>query len=166
VGLAGLCGQNDFNDLTNSGPLLDPSNAVWSLRNGPPSRWLRRGRAGVISVAVPFVLGFSEVAIRTTPRQLAGCGGSEQAAIPIGWASDASFPRGLSTPVSPAGLSNRRRGPTGCTRSSTTDIGCSCAGAALRCACSPDAATTGRIAIRATSWGQGPVPRSADGKAE
>jgi bifunctional non-homologous end joining protein LigD len=52
-------------------------------------------------LAVLFVFGFSEMAVRATPRQFDGCGGSEQAAIPIGWAGDASFPPGFVEPCIP-----------------------------------------------------------------
>jgi hypothetical protein len=77
----------------------------------------------VISLAVLFVFGFSEMAMRDVQRQLDGCGGSQQAAIPIGWTGDASFPRALSSPAFPPPLPSRVSSPAGCTRSSTTVIG-------------------------------------------
>jgi hypothetical protein len=76
-----------------------------------------------VSVAVLFVFGFSEMAMRDVQRQLDGCGGSRQAAIPIGRTGDASFPRALSGPAFTPSLPGRLSGPAGCTRSSTTVIG-------------------------------------------
>jgi hypothetical protein len=78
---------------------------------------------GVISLAVLFIFGVSEMAMRTTPRQLDGCGVSQQASIPIGSNDDASFPPALSSPAFPPSLPSRLSGPDGCTRSSTTAIG-------------------------------------------
>jgi hypothetical protein len=78
---------------------------------------------GIISLAVLFIFGVSEMAMRATPRLHNGCGVSQQAAIPIGWTGDASFPRALSNPAFPPLLPSRLPGPAGCTRSSTTAIG-------------------------------------------
>jgi hypothetical protein len=77
----------------------------------------------VISLAVLFVFGFSQMAMRATPRQLDGCGGSQQAAISNEWAGDASFPQALSSPAFPPSPPNRLPGPAGCTRSSTMVTG-------------------------------------------
>jgi hypothetical protein len=55
----------------------------------------------VISLAVLFIFGVSELAMRATPRQLNSCGVSQQASIPIGWNDDASFPPGFIEPCIP-----------------------------------------------------------------
>jgi hypothetical protein len=77
----------------------------------------------VASLAVLFVFGFSEMAMRDVQRQLDGCSGSQQAAIPIGSTGDASFPRALSSPTFPPSLPSRLSGPAGCMRSRTMVIG-------------------------------------------
>jgi hypothetical protein len=77
----------------------------------------------VISLAVLFVFGFSEMAMRDVQRQLYGRGGSQQAAIAIGWTGDASFPRALSSPAFAPSLPNRVSGPAGRTKSSMTVTG-------------------------------------------
>jgi hypothetical protein len=77
----------------------------------------------LVSLAVLFVFGFSEMEMRDVQRQLDGCGGSQKAAIPIGWTGGASFPRTLSSPAFPPSLPNRVSGPAGCTKSSMTVTG-------------------------------------------
>jgi hypothetical protein len=77
----------------------------------------------LVSLAVLFVFGFSEMEMRYVQRQLDGCGGSQQAAIPIGWTGDASFPRALSSPAFPPSLPNRPPDPVGCMKLSTTATG-------------------------------------------
>jgi hypothetical protein len=77
----------------------------------------------LVSLAVLFVFGFSQMEIRDVQRQLDSCGGSQQAAIPIGWTGDVSFPRALLSPAFPPSPPNRLPDPIGCTRSSTTVIG-------------------------------------------
>ena len=62
---------------------------------------------GVISLAVLFIFGVSEMAMRATPRQLDSCGLSQQASIPIGWNDDASFPQALLSPAFPPALPSR-----------------------------------------------------------
>jgi hypothetical protein len=74
----------------------------------------------LVSLAVLFVFGFSEMEMRDVQRQLDGCRGSPQTAIPIGWTGDASFPRALSSPAFPPALTSRLPAQAGCTRSSTT----------------------------------------------
>jgi hypothetical protein len=67
-----------------------------------------------LSLAVLFVFGFSEMEMRAVHRQLDGCGGSQQTAIPIGWTGDASFPRALPSPAFRLVPSGRPPGPAGC----------------------------------------------------
>jgi hypothetical protein len=46
----------------------------------------------IVSLAVLFVFGLSEMAMRAAPQQVDGYQGSQRAAISNGWAGDASFP--------------------------------------------------------------------------
>jgi hypothetical protein len=76
-----------------------------------------------ISLAVLFLFGISEMAMRATPRQHDDCGGSQQAAISLAWLLPTFGLTDLS-PLSSRPLpTSHLPGPTGCTRSSTTAVG-------------------------------------------
>jgi hypothetical protein len=77
----------------------------------------------VISLAVLFVFGFSEMAMLGTPQQHDGCGGSQQVAISNGWAGDASLRQVLSNPAFPPSPPSHLPVPAGCTRSGMMAIG-------------------------------------------
>jgi hypothetical protein len=90
---------------------------LWSRENIPLAIM------GVVSLAVLFVFGLSEMMMRDVQPHLNGCSGSQQAATPIGWAGDASFPRAVSSPGFSPSLPSRISSQTGCTRSSTMVAG-------------------------------------------
>ena len=67
---------------------------------------------GVISLAILFLFGVAEVAMRDAQRQHDSCGGSRQAAISSELARNASSPVAL-PPCFPPLPSNRLPGSTG-----------------------------------------------------
>jgi hypothetical protein len=77
----------------------------------------------VISLAVLFVFGISEMEMRATPRQHGSCGGSQQVAISTAW----PLPSFGLMDLSPPAFLPLHTGPlparTGRTKSSTTVIG-------------------------------------------
>jgi hypothetical protein len=61
----------------------------------------------VISLAILFLFGVAEAAMRDTQRKHDSCGGSRQAAISSEWARNASFPAALPPPCRQAAFSAR-----------------------------------------------------------
>jgi hypothetical protein len=100
---------------------------------------------GVISLAVLFVFGVSEMEMRATPRQHDRCGGSHLAAISPAWLLRSFEPTDLSPPAFRLLPTSPLSGPTGCTRSSTTAL--IVHREARPSACSRAEATTGPITI-------------------
>ena len=77
----------------------------------------------VVSAAILCFFALSSSAIFSTPRQLDGCGWSEQAAIGPIWLRVGHSPQASWNPAFPPSPPSGRQPLIGCTKSSTTAIG-------------------------------------------
>ena len=77
----------------------------------------------VVSAAILCLFALSSGAIFSAPRQLDGCGWSEQAAIARIWPRVANSPQDSWNPAFPPSRSGRLQARVGCTKSSMMGIG-------------------------------------------